>query len=369
MKYMLVVIVFVGTCNAGDSVESLFNNAIRRAKETCSIKSFGRNLDYIKKCIATQTTVPTHECDTCLIQELTTDKNFEAYIERPAEQTTFTERHEPVITNQYEKKLYKSLGKDGAACRYYVDKDEKASFYTVFLENNARLLLTERLKAAFAQSDTIEVHDLGDNISRMRYHVDSHANIAKDQYHVGAYKQFNHLMASVIKYSAQHKPITFVLNSEDSETVNYMLEPKFNLGYKCIGNPELCDRYLKTWREKLPFVDVSHHLQRKDPSRRVDHNCGLYTYDFAHAAASYLTGKNTQQFNKACNQGDYAQAADLLREGMKPHLPMYYDCAHTVCTEKPRIDIEKYHRNVRWDISGQIIMSELKKKAMRKKQS
>jgi hypothetical protein len=73
-----------------------------------------------------------------------------------------------------------------------------------------------------------------------------------------------------------------------------------------------------------------------------------------------LQNHDTVQLQEACNIGEYEQAKEILHAGMKQYLP-YYEKSAAGWERKSRVEIEKYHRNLRWHLSGKIMMGELKK--------
>jgi hypothetical protein len=167
--------------------------------------------------------------------------------------------------------------------------------------------------------------------------------IKNDEYRVSMHVKDNHAFASLVKYSPEHRPVTFLMNSWDG--YHSYLEHRFNL--------------YKTEKEKLPFVEASFHVQH-DKGYPEDNNCSLYTSEFTKAAALYLCNNDTSELHKACVEGDHTQAVTILHNGVKPYLP-YYECsADGMCKKKSVEDIQKFHIGLRWLISGKVLWRTLK---------
>lgn len=76
----------------------------------------------------------------------------------------------------------------------------------------------------------------------------------------------------------------------------------------------------QTYGQKIPFIDASFKLTSKNKDWG---NHAVYILALTKAAIHYLK-ENPTQLDALCNQGKFKEAAALLRNGIKAHLPYYY---------------------------------------------
>lgn len=386
MKRFLIILTLFGLASYGiaSDVETLFNKAIAHAKQKCGIKSFKRNMAYVKECITAQNDASITEkpvCNLCVVNEIAHNKDVENFIKRPAEQVTFTQWYDPVIKNKYEKAMYEKLPRDTTSYRHFINEDAYDRFYTSGMGNPERKLLMQEAQSACDDIKNVHVVDMED-LYGTRHYVDAIQAHDEVTYHIGMSGKSGvgqgHAFQTVTQSVPHKKPITFVVNTgkykDKQKAVDYY-EHRFNLdAHTCKRSPFCDESYIRERKqkrgpqfgEKLPFIMVEHDLQKNgDPSKMYDGNCGLYTYNFLKATASYIKN-GAQKFNALCDAGEFEKAGELLVEDMKHHLPMYYDCSSGACKQKSHLDIEKHHRDLRWDVSGKICMQEIKKLAHHK---
>lgn len=383
MKRFLITVILLGFApySIASDVETLFNKAIAQAKQQCGIKSFSRDMNSLNDCIAKQNDpniLEKPECNLCLVNEIAHNQDVENFIKRPAEQVTFTQWYDPVIKNKYEKAMYEKLPRDTTSYRHFINENAYDRFYTSGIGNLERKLLVQEAQSAYDDTKNVCVVDMED-LYGTRDYVDAIKTQDAPTYHIGMSGKSGvgqgHAFQTVTRSVPNTKPITFVVNTgkyKDKQNAVDYYEYRFNLdAHRCKRSP-FCDKsYIRErkqkrgpqWGEKLPFIMVEHDLQKNgDPSKMYDGNCGLYTYNFLKATVSYIKN-GAQKFNALCDAGELEKAGNVLVEDMKHHLPMYYDCSSGHCKQKSHQDIEKYHRDLRWDVSGKICMQELKKLA------
>ncbi len=317
------------------AMEDQFNHSMRKIKQKCNLHSLRKGIQ---------------ELDSCLISEMVDNRDIKRYLQRPLEKTPISIKNEPIITNKYEEELYNTLGKTGASYRSYIKKNGNGRFYTAgtpradrFLRRSAKKHIGQLDKNVILKSNGHDIYSLSDVV---------HCNAEKirnNEHHVSMHDKDDHAFASVVKYSPEHNPITFLLNSTKSNDYHSYLEYRFNLD--------------KTGEKRLPFVDASFDLQHEN-SYPEDSNCSLYAFEFAKASAAYLHNNNTGDLHKACVAGNHTSAAQILRNGMKRYLPYYTCSAEGTCTEKSQADIQKFHIELRWLISGKVIWKTLKSIAL-----
>src|SRR5262249_8581445 len=123
--------------------------------------------------------------------------------------------------------------------------------------------------------------------------------------------------------------------------------------YKSLEN-----RFNNGYEKKRPFIEASFDLQQVSGAI-ADYNCFLYALEFAKAAIQYLQNSDLSALHNACVKGDYTVAASLLHEGLKQYLP-YFTKVNGTYAALTRDEILKYHRDIRWKISGLVMQDFLK---------
>lgn len=345
MKRILVITIFssifIGATNK-DS-DSLFDAAIRKAKQAYHIKSFRRGLEACKNCIDKQVFKGAQKLkqpELGLLQELASNKEVLDFINRPAEQVTFNDFHEPVIASKKEQALYNILDADAS----YRGSIKNGSFFRLDmgkgLQEYTTMILEQTLRRGLPTANNeVHINAHGTEVQALRQHVEATApQVTSDYYKVNKQYENGHAFVTVVKYSTAHEPITFLINSWSAEGYFNSLERRFNENY---ATPRL-------------FIQASFDLQKISDGIVVDYNCHLYALEFAKAAIQYLQNTDTTELHAACVSGEYVHAASLLHEGMKPYLP-YYECVNGGCTEVSRDTIRKHHRSLRWHISGRVV--------------
>lgn len=306
-RIMALIAAFcMGYSVAGELIEGPFNGAIRKAKLMCAIKSFKRELADFKSSMHAS---KTFGAKLSFINELAASKEIEEYIKRPAGQVVFTERHVPVISNKYEKSLY-DIFDHYASYRGLI---HRGSFYESpsgqgrGIQEYTKFVLSELVAQGASESkNRIQLNIDGGDMQNLRQSIDEQApKVTSDCYLISKHYEGGHAFVSVIKYSTQHEPITFLVNSWGSDGYYSSLKGRLN-----DGQPTA----------RL-FVQASFDLQKLNDGTMVDYNCFLYALEFAKAAVQYLQNNDTSQLHADCLSGNYNHAASLLHEGIKSYLP------------------------------------------------
>jgi hypothetical protein len=340
MKRVLILsIIAVGSAVlAGqDAVEMRFNDVIRSTKHLFHISSFKRELEMLKN-----REQDLHQRFRNFILYLMSNGDFERYINRPVEQVHFDEKHEPQIANKYEQTIYDILDTKSV----YREHIKSKKFFQVASGQyeQTRAYTQSFLKQMVAQKNNFEknavyFNDAGGDTEELRETIKRNRTIiTKSEWHLTLHRQGGHYFLSIVKYGQEQAPITFLVDSYDGVSYD-------------IGNENI----LVNAHFKLQNLGTDY-----EQSDVVDYNCHLYSFEFTKAAMRYLQENDLSLLERACMMQDYVSATNILHTGMKHYLP-YYTFKDGSYVRKARTEIEKYHRNLRWEISGLSLVSEFKK--------
>jgi hypothetical protein len=339
--FAFITISSVFSAYAQDAIEQRFDVAMRQTKLALQIKSIRHELEMLKNELQTQKDALSARAQ-AFIKALIANPDVEGYLNRSPETVSFSDLHVPELVNKKEQKLYeffstcaayRGLIKDGSFFRRYSGSVNGVQQYT-----KARLQEWHTLGLKTAKNKIVFEINGGSPQTLRQKIADTQLNIKQVEWHVTMHCEGGHHLLSVIRYDPVHTPLTFMIDT-------------YNGGSYFIG-------------VEYPLVDAHFDLQNlqtpQEPSLVSDFNCHLYTCELTKAALHYLQNHDTVQLQEACNIGEYEQAKEILHAGMKQYLP-YYEKSAAGWERKSRVEIEKYHRNLRWHLSGKIMMGELKK--------
>ena len=177
-----------------------------------------------------------------------------------------------------------------------------------------------------------------------RFEISQNTNPALFQFfpHLDIEKQKNSLLIN-----SENRVACFV--NPDSQSGDY--DEKIGTLLK---NPNVDYMFVIKEEVKIPFIDVSHHLQLQEH----DENCALYGINFINAITEML-GNNTiadkvytlaNKINSNDNQEAKNEIINIFQNELKTYLPCYYD-EHTK-SSKSEQEIKKFHLKQRWNVGN-----------------
>ncbi len=336
----------VFSASAQDSLEVGFDAALRSLKAALHIKSLRRELEQLKESVIAKTEAP--DRFRALLQEIGTNHAMVDYIMRPADAVTFSDQYNPVITNKKELFLYEYMGsyaayrsfiKEGSFFRRYSGSVNGVQPYT----KSVVAALHEQGKHTARNTVMFEVE--GGNCYYLSQKIAAtQTTIQGAEWHVAMHNQGGHHILSITAYDPAHAPLIFIIDTHNGGT------------YSVTGDYVAIDAHFDL--QNLGLV--------MEPSMVSDYNCYLYTFGLTKAAMQYLQNHDLADLKQACESADYKRATKILHCGMQQYLS-YYQLSNGQYVRKSRVEIDTYNRNLRWQLSGEILLSELKKLAQQKK--
>lgn len=341
--FITIAISSIFSAIAQDSLEQRFNAVMRKVKLELHIKSLKRSLEALKESMLAQKK-QLSATDRALIKALVDNPDFEQFITRPAHVVSFSDQFNPMVTNKKEQLLYDCFGlcaayrnfiKDGSFFRRYSGSVDNVQAYTKSMVQ----AMHERGKQNALNTVVLEVergdcYYLAQTISAVQ------ATVHAPQWHVTMHNQGGHHILSITAYSPNHAPLIFIIDTHNGGA------------YAATG--------------EYAVINAHFNLQNMgattEPSTVSDYNCYIYTFGLTKAAIQYLQQHDLTDLKQACESADYNRATAILHGGMQQYLP-YYERVNGQYVRKSRVEIDTYNRNLRWQLSGQILLSELKKLA------
>lgn len=327
---------------AQDNLEIGFDTALRSIKATLHIKSLRQELEQLKNSVITKTEAS--ERFRALLQEISINHAIVNYIMRLADAVTFSDQYNPVINNKKELLLYEHMG-SYAAYRSFINEGSFFRRYSGSV-NGVQPYTKSILTAMYEQGkhtarNTVKLEVEGGNCYYLNQKIAAtQAAIQGAEWHVAMHNQGGHHILSITVYNPVRAPLIFIIDTHNGGT------------YSVAGDYVTIDAHF----------DLQNLGSVMEPSTVSDYNCYLYTFGLTKAAIQYLQHHDLSDLNQACECADYARATEILHSGMQQYLP-YYERVNGQYVRKSRVEIDTYNRDLRWQLSGQIFLSELKKLA------